>query len=127
MGASGQGPRTWLRRIGACLIVAHGVAGCQGAPYLPDPQAQVLLKIKAGMSREEIVAQLGEPHRQETVGRTQFLFYRTDWRTATEAERISPVAIVDGKVVGLGKDYYQDAVKAERKRATTAAVDSGQR
>jgi hypothetical protein len=113
-----------LRSIAACLLLAEAVAGCATGPYLPPSQAQALLRIMGGMSREEVVSQLGAPHRQETVGKTEFLFYRTDWRTATESEKFSPVAIVDGKVVGLGRVYYQDAVKTEQKRSATAATQT---
>jgi hypothetical protein len=104
------------------LVLALVAVGCASDPYLPAPQAQSLLQVEAGMSRDEVVAQLGEPHRQETVGAAEFLFYRTDWRTATEAQRFSPVAVVDGKVVGLGKVYYEDAIRAERRRLATASI-----
>ena len=69
-------------------------------------------KTKVGMSRDEIVSQLGPPHRHETYEATEFLFYNTSWASKDAAVQQNPVAIIDGKVVGLGKGYYSAFVKA---------------
>jgi hypothetical protein len=106
---------SWSRSITASLLLAYAVVacGCQGDPFLPAVKAQALFKIKVGMSRDEIVGQIGQPHKQETFGTTEFLTYRTDFYDAATAQTFSPIAIVDGKVVGLGKGYYDNFVKQQ--------------
>jgi hypothetical protein len=53
-----------LRSLAAWLMLAAAAAGCASGPYLPPSQAQALLRIMGGMSREEVESQLGAPHRQ---------------------------------------------------------------
>lgn len=65
------------------------------------------------MSKEEVIGQLGQPHKQEIYGATEFLFYNTNWVMADAATQRSPVVIVRGKVVGFGKAYYEAFVKSQ--------------
>ena len=63
------------------------------------------LKLSVGMSREEVVAQLGEPHKQDAVGDMLFLHYRSAAVLDKQAESFNPVAIMQGRVVGIGPAY----------------------
>jgi len=65
------------------------------------------------MGREDVIGLLGRPQKQEVHGTTEFLFYLTNWLMTEPASQRSPVAISDGKVVGLGKAYYETFVKAQ--------------
>ena len=62
------------------------------------------------MTREEVIAILGEPQRQETYASTEFLIYSTDGGNTTALLHFTPIAIVDGRVTGTGRSAY-DALK----------------
>ena len=55
-----------MRLLIALLLVAH-------AAVLP---AQESATVSPGMSREKVVAALGKPHTERTVGEFRYLFYR---------------------------------------------------
>jgi hypothetical protein len=81
-------------------------------------QASALISgtIKVGMSRADVIARVGTPHRTEAIGGTEFLFHNTAWYMALTASSHSPVAITDDKVAGIGRSYYETF----RKTANTA-------
>ena len=103
----------------------HALAACE--PILSPQQGGILInKTQLAMSRRDIVEQLGQPHKQETQGTTEFLFYSTNWMAADAASQRSLVAIRDGKVVGFGKSYYETFVKAQSsKDSWKGEVSSG--
>jgi outer membrane protein assembly factor BamE (lipoprotein component of BamABCDE complex) len=78
---------------------------------LPQSSTLVANKIKIGMSRAEVLTWLGSPQRAEIHGTTEFLFYTPTWQFALASVSLTPIAIRDGKVVGMGSSYYQSAVK----------------
>ena len=91
--------------LAAIWLGATVISGCQNDPRLSLSQSHALMKLKVGMSREEVVAQLGEPHKQDAVGDMLFLHYSTVAVLDKEAESVNPVAIMHGKVVGVGPAY----------------------
>ena len=108
--------RTLLGGAIAVLLLAE-TAGC--GSYLSYGASQALAAVRVGMTREDVIKQLGEPHGQEMVGTTELLTYRPDW-SAASAQAQSPIAITDGKVAGVGASY---AFKLKQDfRAATAAV-----
>ena len=103
----------WCLRIIALLGLVLATA-CQGPEILSPQQGGVLInKTKAGMSKDEIIGQLGQPHKQETYGATEFLFYNTNWIMADAATQRSPVVVVRGIVIGFGKPYYDAFIKSQ--------------
>ena len=102
--------RGWRAGI---VLLALAVAACQSPQVLSTQQGGALIyKTKLGMSREEVLKQLGPPHKRETYEATEFLFYNTSWAMADAAAQQSPVAIEGDRVVGLGKPYYREFVKS---------------
>jgi hypothetical protein len=96
-------------QILALLAVAIGASACESFDVLgPQRSAALLHKIQIGMNQTEVIDQLGKPHREEVQGTTQLLFYQTAWQIAEEAKQRSPIAIRDGKVVGLGTAYLKN-------------------
>ena len=70
-------------------------------------------KIKIGMTRGEVIAFLGPPQKSETVGSTEFLSYTPVWYILPVfVSSQNPIAIQDGKVVGMGKSHYDSIVQA---------------
>lgn len=98
------------------LVVLLQTAGC-GGDYLSPAASQALATIKVGTSRDDVVRQLGPPHSQEMVGKTELLTYRPDWTAQNTAAGFSPIAIVDGKVAGVGPNFAYK-VKADFADAT---------
>ena len=100
----------WFLQMVALIVVALAAAACEsvGLDVLSPQQGAILVnKIQIGMNREEVTDQLGKPQKQETHEATEFLFYTTNWIMADAALQRSPIAIRDGKVVGLGKAYLE--------------------
>lgn len=71
-------------------------------------------QIHPGMTRQEVLAALGPPERQEIYGTTEFLIYSADGNTDTAQSNFIPVAIVDGRVTGTGRAFYDAMVQANR-------------
>jgi outer membrane protein assembly factor BamE (lipoprotein component of BamABCDE complex) len=108
------------RSLPTCALLislAQALAACESARLLTSDQTQSLLSgpIRVGMSREDVVGLLGPPHRQERHGVAEFLFYDTVWQASDRAAARMPIALIDGKVVGLGKAHYDRIVEAGRR------------
>jgi hypothetical protein len=105
------------RIIAFVLVTICGCVdmGCQtpsgdsAQRILTNPHAASSLingTIKIGMEKAKVIETLGTPHKTETYGDTEFLFYNTPWYMAPSAITSNPIAIKDGKVSGLGQSYY---------------------
>jgi hypothetical protein len=100
-----------------CLLVAAALHARAGQMHLAETNALANGKIKVGMSRATVVAYLGPPQNTETVGSTEFLFYTPVWYILPLfVSSQNPIAIRDGKVVGMGKSDYDTITQ------TTASV-----
>jgi hypothetical protein len=73
-----------------------------------------ILRLQIGMSREEVISLMGQPERQEIHAGVEFLIYQTDTRQE-EGWNLTPVGLVDGRVTGWGRVYYE-AAKGSRTR-----------
>ena len=65
--------------------------------------------IRVGMSRAAVVDRRGTPYRVETAGNIEFLFYDTSWQMSWGTTGTNPIAIADGKVVGMGSSFYSQS------------------
>lgn len=91
------------------------LGGCGGQMRMQESAALVSSKIKLGMTRGEAIYLLGRPQRTETVGTTEFLFYTPIWYVPPMlVTSQSPVAIQEGKVVGIGTPYYEETLRGAR-------------
>src|SRR5215510_15253602 len=98
-------------------LFASTLQACAGQMHIAQSNALVNGKIKIGMSRGDVVGYLGPPQKSETVGSTEFLFYAPIWYVLPLfVSSQNPIAIRDGKVVGMGKSDY-DSI-----RQTTGSV-----
>jgi hypothetical protein len=99
--------------IGSIIVIVFALAGCgviydfqvgwDSAKYTAH-----IMKLRMGMSREDVLATMGQPEKREAHGRLEFLIYRTD-NSHTEKMDFTPVALVDGKVTGWGRNFYGNA------------------
>jgi hypothetical protein len=72
-------------------------------------------QIHPGMTRQEVLAAMGPPQRQEIYGATEFLIYSADGNTDPAQSNFIPVAIVDGRVTGTGRAFYDAMVQANNR------------
>jgi hypothetical protein len=95
-----------MRRLPALLLIVSVTAGCEGFDVLSPQRTGALIRtIQIGMTEAEVINYLGKPHNVEIRGDTKFLYYATPWQAAEKAKERNPIAIRDGKVVGLGIAY----------------------
>ncbi len=90
------------------------LAGCADAALM---RADNIARVQAGMNREDVVAIMGPPQRQETFGDTDFLIYSNDGTSTTALLNFTPIAIVDGRVTGMGQSLYDAVRQAHSGRA----------
>jgi hypothetical protein len=86
------------------LMASLLIAGC--GPTTNNINNSNINKLQVGMTREEVIAVMGNPEKREVYGRTEFLMYTTGNFTLT------PIAIIDGRLLGWGRRYYDDTIKA---------------
>ena len=97
------------------------VVGCSGHGNIM--KSTELAKVEIGMDQKEVLAIMGEPQRRERYGSTEFLIYPGDDGDKTALLDYMPIAIVDGRVTGLGRNLYNTVVRSK----TQADLNSSQR
>ena len=93
------------------LALLTMLSACQSSEkVLPVNVAGALVNgsIHTGMTRAAVVDQLGTPHRVETTGNIEFMFYNAPWQMIWGITGTNPIAITDGKVVGMGSSFYSE-------------------
>src|SRR5262245_5601192 len=97
-----------IQIVGALALLVI-VSACQSSEkILPTNVASALVNgsLHVGMSRAAVVTRLGDPHWVETNDKMEFLFYRSPASMAWATWTSNPIAVLDGKVVGLGWTFY---------------------
>lgn len=87
------------------------LSGC--GVYTVNKNNSGLMNLQVGMDRSEVLAAMGQPQRREAYGNTEFLIYRTGFESNSENGNFTPVAIIDGKVAGWGRNYYDNALHSK--------------
>jgi len=105
----------------ACVVVSMPIllAGCATpGSSLSKPD---LSKLAVGMSKDEVIAQLGRPHQVSQQGSTEYLTYNFDHpfdgRPAIVASYF--VRLVDGKVESFGERGDFDSTRDPTVRVVT--------
>jgi hypothetical protein len=113
--------------LGAVLSLIVGtLQGCARQMHFAQSNALLNGKIKIGMSRGDVIGYLGPPQKSETVGSTEFLFYTPIWYVLPLfVSSQNPIAIRDGKVVGMGKSDYDNITQTTG--SVQAASGAGRR
>jgi hypothetical protein len=92
------------------------VAGCSGDTR--SQAAKNLLSVDIGMTESQVLAIMGQPQRREIQGGTQFLIYATDGKSEEALIDFIPIAIVDGRVTGIGRQLYDHVVRSQSNQTT---------
>jgi hypothetical protein len=78
-----------------------------------------LMNVEVGMTQAQVLAIVGEPQRRETYGGTEFLIYPTG--AANSSLDFIPIAIVNGRVSGIGRNVYDNVVRSTAQSDLKAA------
>jgi hypothetical protein len=104
--------KRFLRSSAALALVLLGA--CINPEESP---ASKLASVQVGMTREEVVALLGAAQMIEHYGDTEFLFYSGGGASSTALSDYTPIAIVDGRVTGTGREIYNAMVEARERKS----------
>ncbi len=89
------------------MFAAVFIAGC----HLMYPAVENSKKLRVGMTKEEVLAVMGEPLTEEAFCRPNIWFYyeRTVWADGlTTEDECMPLVFIDGRLAGWGNAYYND-------------------
>ena len=95
----------------ALTITIATLSGCSGSANR-DPAAN-LLNVEAGMTESQVLAIMGPPQRRERHGGTEFLIYASDNSNKVALVDFIPIAMVDGRVTGIGRRVYDHILQSE--------------
>jgi len=71
------------------------------------------MQIDTGMDKSSVLSILGSPYKREVYENNEFLIYDTNHWAENEDERFTPIFLRDGKVVGWGRNYYDNVQKSK--------------
>ena len=97
----------------ALIIIVIFAEGCAAQMSMHQSAILVSGKAKVGMMRGDVVYILGKPQSTENISHVEFMFYTPIWYALHLISSQSPIAIRDGKVVGIGKAYYDETVHGQ--------------
>jgi hypothetical protein len=101
-------------RVLAVILISAAdllVTGCSSDTR--SRAATGVLNVDIGMTESQVLAIMGEPQRREIHGGTQFLIYATDRRSEEALIDFIPIAIVDGRVTGIGRQVYDHVIRSQ--------------
>ena len=105
-----------LTRVTFAALLLMGTMPLGGCAWYALSQVKAhrsgLEKLQVGMSEEQVLVAMGEPEKRETHGQLEFLIYVTDAGIQPETLRITPVGLVEGRVSGWGKTFYDGATRS---------------
>jgi hypothetical protein len=81
-------------------------------------------KVKVGMTKQQVLAIMGEPLINEKYNKPNIWFYYTDWDWADCArceEECTPIVFENGVVIGMGRVFYKEYSHKKWQFSDTAA------
>lgn len=103
-------------------IIVISMLGCAGSPIRTGWEAEKnrsnLLKLKIGMSRDQVLALMGNPYKTESYqveGKAlEFWLYLTEGKNIYDRtlgdSNFTPIAFEDNILTGWGRNYYDNAL-----------------
>lgn len=91
------------------LIVT--IAGC--AENGSVTASAKVVNVEVGMTQKQVLDIMGPPQRREIHGGTEFLIYPAGGASEGAVANFVPIAIVDGRVTGIGRSLYDTVVHAK--------------
>lgn len=100
--------------LGLILCSCLFISGCGVARGITAmTNRDKLDRLEIGMTKEEVKELMGKPYKREAYQEVEYWLYYTEWQPDgyTTDDEFTPVAFIDGKVDGWGRNYYQDRKK----------------
>ena len=106
------------------LIIA--VLGCAGSPirtgWEADKNRSNLLKLKIGMSKEEVLTLMGDPYKTESYQAEnkslEFWLYLTEGKSVYDRtlrdSNFTPLAFENNTLTGWGRNYYDNTLRIKQ-------------
>ena len=114
--------------IPVMLLITVLLASCSYNPYKDK-----FMKLQIGMEKEDVLSLMGPPglneaYQTKTGGSLEIFFYSTSTddvgirypiigsdcvNTSTPWRKCMPILFEDGKVIGWGKQFYEEKIKIE--------------
>ncbi len=79
--------------------------------FVADTNRNKLDKLEVGMTKEQVKGVMGQPYKREAYGGVEYWLYLTDhpgYNQIPDDSSYTPIAFVNGKVDGWGRNYYQE-------------------
>ena len=110
----------------AISIFIIAMLGCAGSPIRTGWEAEKnrsnMLKLKIGMSREQVLTLMGDPYKTESYhveGKSlEFWLYLTEGKNIYDRtlrdSNFTPLAFEDNTLTGWGRNYYDNALRIKQ-------------
>ena len=102
----------WLQTLLAAALVLSLCSCTYFSQYDNRKHAE---KLRLGMTKDEVLAVMGEPLRNQKYHRPDIWFYyietRYGWDFQVTRDECLPIVFKNGVVVGWGKKYYYEVVE----------------
>lgn len=93
------------------IVLALAVGGCATKPML---SYQTNTELKPGLTRQQVMGLLGQPPRREVyVKSNQTMVEYLIYPNVNRYELWTPICFINNRVVGWGKNYYEDHVDSD--------------
>lgn len=116
-----------MKKLICIAVLAMLVSGCGVAKYAVTSNTRSRLnELQIGMTTEQVKSIMGNPYKREAYQGVEYWLYQTEMHCdpiyGLEArktdEDLTPVAFINGKVDGWGRNYYE-----ERKQKIQADIN----
>ena len=95
------------------VVVVLLLTSCNTSQIRSRRTNDKFMQLYVGMSRNDVLSMLGTPYSREVYENNEFLIYETNHLAPFEKGRFTPILLNSGKVVGWGRNYYDDAIKSK--------------
>jgi outer membrane protein assembly factor BamE (lipoprotein component of BamABCDE complex) len=111
----GTGERRLMRYIALILTCVIMISGCGVSRGITATSSRNKLnQIEIGMSKDQVSKIMGAPYKREAYSGVEYWLYITEWdgtgilapASSPVDSELTPIAFVDGKVDGWGRNYY---------------------
>ncbi len=101
------------------LVMAVLLVGCAATPGYDNLANNAnTAKLSIGMTKAQVLDIMGpaatnESYKTKSGGVMEFLMYANTWPAERDSDFI-PICIIDGKLEGWGRNFYDDTIKIRK-------------
>jgi len=101
-------------------LIAVVAVGCSSIEMRVDKNNANMANLSIGMTKAQVIEVMGpagktEGYATKSGGFMEFMFYLSMWNgTGVGDQQWTPVCLIDGKVKGWGRNFYDDTIKIRK-------------